>query len=208
MHALSMYTVETSVSTIALNTQSVNSTFIVSTGRGDAAGLGLLPTDNMGNSPYFQIGANYRYVGYPNSGASLFAYMNGVGGIGHFFEVEKAFGDEATIAVVEVKNGHAIQDYKGGYVGLTEGNTIVSPSVTTTGPATIVAFCWGDYPYETIATGVNNQFQILDMYTATDAASVQSVSASRDVTEAGTYNVTWTIAQPITGAIVYIVVIQ
>jgi len=208
IRAVSIFSPVTFVASPAITTQSTNSTFVVSTGRGDASGLGLLPTDNMGNSPYFQIGAGNRYVGYPNSGASLFTYTNGIGGVGHIFQVEQAFGDESTIAVVEVKNGHVVQDSKGAYIGLTEGNTIISPSVTTTGPATIVAFCWGDYPYETISTGVNNQFQILDQYTAPDAASVQSVSASRDVTEAGTYNVTWTIAQPITGAIVYIVAIQ
>jgi len=190
--------------TSPVSTQTSGSTIIVSVGRGDSSGLASLPTDNMGNTPYAKLGSNVAFVNYPGSGAALYDFIGATGGAGHTFAANMVGSDEVTIIVVEVKNGHVIQDAKGSYVG---PGTLTSPSVTTTGPATIVAFCWGDNGAGTTIRSVNNSFQLLDQYMATNGLSVQGASASLDVTAPGSYNVTWTVDSP-QGAILFIVAVQ
>jgi hypothetical protein len=190
--------------TSPVTTQASGSTIIMSIGLGNGADLTILPSDNMGNAPYAQLGSSVAYAGYPSSGAAVFDFVGAVGGSGHTFTANKVGGDEATIIVVEVKSGRVIQDSKGAYVG---PGTLTSPSVTTTGPATLVAFCWGDSGSGTTIRSVNNSFQVLDQYAASDGVSVQGASASRDVTAAGTYDVTWTVDPP-EGAILFIVAVQ
>jgi hypothetical protein len=166
-----------------------------------------VPSDNKGNKSFVQLGQSTAYVGYPDSGAALYALTNAVGGTGHTFTVSNVDSDEVTIAAVEVRNSSVVQDSKGAYVAGTTSFT--SPSVTTTGPATIVAFCWGDSAGATNITGVNNSFKVLDQYSAANGISVQGASASRDVSAAGTYNVTWTVnPAQVSGAILYIVAVQ
>jgi hypothetical protein len=185
----------------------MGSLILLGVGRGVAADLAtVFPVDNKGNDPYVQVGTSIDYVGYPYSGAALYKFVNAVGGTAHTFQINKLNGDEVTISAVEVKNGRIIQDVKGAYVIGT--NSLTSPSVTTTGPATIVAFCWGDYPQATVIASVNNSFKILDQYPAVGGSSVQGASASLDAATAGTFNVTWTIQGQVDGAILFIVAVQ
>jgi hypothetical protein len=191
------------LTTAGITTQSAGSSIIVSVGRGDIDLLGL-PTDNKANSPYFQLGPSIAYPVYTTSGAALYTFLNAKGGTGDIFTPANSAGDEVTIVVVEVKNGLVVVDSKG---AVATSGLLTSPSVTTTGPASIVAFCWGNYAGGVTKVSVNNSFAVLDMYGGTDTVSVQSASASLDVQQAGTYNVTWTLSPP-QSAILFIVALQ
>jgi hypothetical protein len=79
--------------------------------------------------------------------------------------------------------------------------------VTTTGPATLVAFWWGDAGAEgqknaTPGDGFTRVDAILD-----EGSLVQCAVAVRDVDAAGTYSVTWT-ATPLQGAQLWLVAVE
>jgi len=193
------------LTTAGVTTQSSGSALIVSAGRG--SGSLLIPStisDNKGNTPYVQQASKLNYTDYPDSSAALYAILDAKGGAGHTFSLSDVANDEGTIVAVEVKHGLVIKDVKASR--MSAGN-LTSPSVTTTGSATIVAFCWPGGAYGFSSVSANNSFAVLDKYGAEDAISVQAASASRDVAAAGTYNVTWTVS-PAQEAILFIIALQ
>ena len=100
------------------------------------------PTDNKGNR-YELLGSVQNYAPlWPNSGAAVYASSSSVGGAGHVFTAPMPAADEITLAAVEIKNGGVIQDYK--WSKAPAGQAQTSPSVTTTGPATLIAIWTGD----------------------------------------------------------------
>jgi hypothetical protein len=79
--------------------------------------------------------------------------------------------------------------------------------VTTTGPATLVAFWWGDADVADDKTAVpSDGFQVVDALLL-EGALVQCAVATREVGAAGTYSVTWT-ATPLQGAQLYLVAVE
>ena len=84
---------------------------------------------------------------------------------------------------------------------------VTSQQVTTTGAATLVAFWWGDGLEPNGGTiQANNGFQVID--SIQDSGSlVQGAVAVKNVTAAGTYDVTWTAA-PIQGAQLWLIAVQ
>src|SRR5262249_1063000 len=84
---------------------------------------------------------------------------------------------------------------------VTAPGTLTSRSVTTTGPATLIAFWWGDgFPDTTSQSATpNNGFTPIDTNAEQLHSFVQCAVAVRNVSTAGTYNVTWT-ATPEQGA--------
>jgi hypothetical protein len=220
-HGLSFYRVgeDTNllpISSPALTTQASGSTIIVSVGRGNAM-LFALPTDNHGNTPYQIQGQVEPYV-HPNefSGTALYAFPNARGGTG--FQVSTSNGrnssgnvDEVTLAAVEVVDATRIQAFA--------WNEVVQPSppaapvpvtsktVTTTGPATLVAFWWGDLTATVDQTvAVDSGFTVVDSVLAAGSL-VQCAVAVRTVAQAGTYSVTWT-ATPVQGAQLWLIAAQ
>ncbi|HEX7842767.1 MAG TPA: hypothetical protein VF469_35080, partial [Kofleriaceae bacterium] len=154
-----------SISTPATTTQASGSTIVVGVGRGDNQ-LFALPTDSMGNAPYQQLGQMHPYIpAYPDSGTALYAFPSASGGPG--FQVTTSTGknasgqlDEITIAAVEVIEGTRIQDQVWNEV---TGPPLTSKSVTTTGPATLIAFWWGDgFPRSPQTAVANNGFVVVD----------------------------------------------
>ena len=87
------------------------------------------------------------------------------------------------------------------------GNPITSQSIVTTGPATLIAFWWGDADGSMAHTAVpNNGFAVIDSFL--DAGNlVQCAVAVTRVEAAGTYSVTWT-SVPAQGAQLWIVAVQ
>ena len=87
------------------------------------------------------------------------------------------------------------------------GNPITSQSIVTTGPATLIAFWWGDADGSMAHTAVpNNGFAVIDSFL--DAGNlVQCAVAVKRVEAAGTYSVTWT-SVPGQGAQLWIVAVQ
>ena len=100
------------------------------------------PTDNKGNAPFMTLDAPHPYSKWPTSGTAVYAFEGAVGGPNHVVTNTNEPGDEITLAVVEVENGAHVVDAK--WVEKLEGAPITSAQVTTTGPATLVAFWWGD----------------------------------------------------------------
>lgn len=182
----------TSITTPGITTQAAGSGFVISVGRGLLSGH-VAPTDSKGNT-YSQLGSAHAYTLWPLSGTALYASLAGTGGASHTFSVAKPSNDETTIAVVEVKGGKRVQDQ--GWNEVLSGSPQTSPSVVTTGPATLIAFRWGDGNLGTTHDATpNNGFTVVDKV-ITDTTLVQCVVAVKDVVAPGTYNVTWTPVSP------------
>jgi hypothetical protein len=179
-----------SISTRALNTQASGSTMLVCIGRGDITAFTQVPTDNKGNTPYVQLGSTHGYDPlYPDSGTALYAFPSATGGTGQVVTASTFAYDEVTLDAVEIKNGGVIQDFKWNEV--LRGNPLTSLSVTTTGPATLVAFWWGDGNQYFVHTAVPEVgFTLLDSLLPL-GSYVQTAVATRDVAAPGIYNVTW-----------------
>jgi hypothetical protein len=192
------------ISSPALQTAASGSTIIVSTGRGVFNAFAA-PTDNKGNSPYAQLGVPHTYTNYPQSGTAVYSFEGAIGGANHVVSNSNQPYDEITMAVVEVKNGSNVQDFT--WVERLNGQALTAAPVTTTGPATLVAFWWGDggVGEEKIAVP-NNGFVVLDSL-GTPGEVVQCFVAAKDVAAAGTYDVTWD-ATPPQGAQLWLVAVQ
>lgn len=206
-HGLAFYrynvTSPTTISTPVLGTQSTGSTLIVSVGRGNRY-VFELPTDNKGNAPYQQLGTAQKYTRYPDSGTALYAFPNMAGGDGHVIRTSTPADDEITLAAVEVINATRVVQFEWNEA---LAAPLTSKSVTTTGPATLVAFWWGDAGIHDDKTAVpNNDFFVVDSILKSGEL-VQCAVAVKNVAAAGTYNVTWT-ATPAQGAQLWLVAVQ
>ena len=195
----------TSIDSPALATAASGSTIIVSAGRGDLSAF-TAPTDNKGNGPYAPVGEPHPYTLWSSSGTAVYSFVGAVGGSGHVVSNETAAGDEITMAVVEVTGSTAIHDAQ--WVERLEGDgPITSGSVTTTGPATLVAFWWGDAGVDEDKVAVpNNGFTVLDSI-GDAGALVQCFVAAKEVDAPGTYDVTWD-ATPAQGAQLWLLAVQ
>lgn len=176
---------------------------VASVGRGDVNAFAP-PTDNRGGAPFDQLGETHTYTNWPRSGTALYAQATGPRGEGHVVSTTTPADDELTLALVEV-SGARVQDFA--WTEVLAGRPITSARVTTTGPATLVSFWWGD-------AGVKGDkkawpgdgFQLLDSVLEAGAL-VQCAVAVKHVDAAGSYDVTWT-AKPEQGAQLWIVAIQ
>jgi len=209
-HALAYYTLgqtpANSLSTPAMNTEPDGSTLLLAVGRGNIAAFTRVPTDNLGNAPCIQLGPTHGYIPqYPDSGTALYAYPSATGGAGQIITASTVADDEITLVAVEVKDGGVIQDCHWNEV--LQGNPLTSESVTTTGPATLVAFWWGDGNETFTHLAVpNNGFTVIESLLPTGLL-VQTAVATKDVTAAGSYNVTWD-SGGLEGAQLYLVAVQ
>jgi hypothetical protein len=201
-----------SISTPAMTTQP-GSTIVVSVGRGILSLFdepGALPTDSKGNAPYQQQGVAHNYTHYMSSGTALYTFAAANGGAGFTVSTRTGASDEITLAAVEVLGRTQVQAFDWNEVVQPDSGPAVqvtSHSVTTTGPATLVAFWWGDAPEPMVKTAVpDNGFQVVESILA-EGALVQCAAAVKDVAAAGTYNVTWA-ATPRQGAQLWLIAIQ
>lgn len=180
----------TLITTDAMATQTSGSSMVVGVGRGSATTSA--PTDNKG-STYTQVGSTYPYTDWPAWGTSLWADLGIAGGSGHTVSVACPDGDEITVFAVEVKNGGAIADFI--HTQNTSQSPLVSGDVTTTGPALLIAFWWGNGgAYEHTAVP-NNGFTVLHSVLV-GGNVIQGAVATKSVDAAGTYNVSWTSNDP------------
>src|SRR5262245_32973104 len=190
------------ITTDAVSTQASNSTIIVAVGRGGNKDQAV-PTDNKGND-YRQLGTSHTYDAWPGAGTALYASEGARGGAGHRVTVGQPSPDEITLVMVEVRNGGRVQQHN--WKEVLAGRPLTSDSVTTTGPAHLVAFWFGDAGITRHTAVPNNGFQVVESLLIDDAI-VQVAVATRYVAGAGTYNVTWT-ATPPQGAQLYLVAVQ
>lgn len=192
------------ITSSGITTQAFGSTLLACVGRGDLSAFSL-PRDNKGNTSCLQLGTAHPYTMWSGSGTALYSYAGLSGGPGHTVTTDTPPGDEITLAVVEIANGGLIRDYQWNEV--LSGQPVTSLSVTTTGPATLVAFWWGDAGVDGNKTATpNNGFVVIDSVLEAGAL-VQCAVATKEVAAAGTYNVTWT-ATPQQGAQLWLVAVQ
>lgn len=187
-------------------TSDVGSIILASVGRGALADFARATvSDNKGNGNYAQIGSAHAYAKWNTSGTALYAKLAAVGGAGHIVSTTKpSASDEVTVIVAEFKNVTTIVDSKW-VEDLTPPNT--SASVTTTGPAMLAAFWWGDDGSGELNPAVDAGWTVLDHTTSLASNHVQGASAYRVVAGAGTYSINW---KPSTaqGAQLWIVAMQ
>ena len=206
----------TSISTPKMATAASGSTIVVSVGRGDFtkfAAAGALPADTVGNGTYQQQGP-HKYTNFDASGTALYTFTNARGGPG--FQVSTSTGqnmngqlDEISIAAVEILEGTRIQDWQWNEVVQPATPVpVTSKSVTTTGPATLVAFWWGDgFPRTPQSATPDGGFSVVDTNAFETDSFVQCAVAVKNVSAAGTYNVTWT-STPVQGAQLWLIAVQ
>jgi hypothetical protein len=192
----------TTISTSALSTAATGSTILVGVGRG-AISAHEQPTDNKSNPAYPQVGSTHAYTNWPTSGTALYVTEDAVGGAGHIISTDTPSSDEVTMMAVEVIGG-PVEDYAWNE-DLSSG-PVTSDSVTTAGPATLVAFWWGDGGAAGDKTAVpNNGFTVIESI-GLAGDLVQGAVAVRHEANAGTYDVTWT-ATPDQGAQMWLVAV-
>jgi hypothetical protein len=193
------------LTTSPITTQTSGSTILAWVGRGNTNGFtGGVPLDNKTNT-YDLLGAIHDYSPlYPSSGEALYAVPSAAGGIAcRVTAPMPTGGDEVTLAVVEVRNAGVIQD--------SQFNKVLSPphtslNVTTSGAATLVAIWAGDSGGASVTANPNNGFATIDSQLLS-SCEVEVVVATKNVTAAGTYNVSWT-ATPSQGAHLWLVAVQ
>ena len=147
-HTLVYYGLHTndvaSIMTSAIATKPTGSVMIVSVGRGQISAFAR-PTDNKSNGPYPQLGETHNYTHYADSGTALYALAGATGGADLKISASTSPSDEVTLAAVEVTAATKIVDYQWNEVVQPDPPiAVTSNRVTTTGPATLIAFWWGD----------------------------------------------------------------
>lgn len=197
-------------SNTAVRTGAFNSTsggiVVTSVGRGAFADFSRSTvSDNKGNGNYTQIGAAHTYVKWQSSGTALYAKTAAAGGAGHVVSTGKPTAtDEVSVISIAFSGVSAIVDSKW-VEDLSAPNT--SASVTTTGPAALAAFWWGDDGSGEIKPAVSAGWTLLDHSSSLASNHVQCASACRIVTAAGSYSIDWTPSTS-QGAQLWIVAMQ
>lgn len=194
-----------SIATDAMATQP-GSLMLASVGRGDITAFAP-PTGNQNAGAYDRVDGPHNYEHYQNSGTALYQKASATTGAGYTLTVSNKPSDEITMAVVEILGGGTVRSVWNQVVQPQKPIPVTSKSITTSGPATLVAFWWGDAPEPQNKTAVpNNGFTVIDSILK-EGALVQCAVAVKEVAAAGTYDVTWT-ATPVQGAQLYLLAIE
>lgn len=201
----------TTPSSVALNTQTQDSTLIVPT-FGEFVQYNT-PTDNKGNTLTLLKSSGYNGGAYPGFGMRVYGAANAAGGSSHNVQFTKASGhasDESTLVALEVKGGRVIQDSSiVTRAGAGAGVAYASASVTTTGPAILVTAWGGDgNEFTTDQTAaVQSGWEMVESLFLGLTSYIQAAVAFKYVSGPGTYTVQWTpVANQ--GGIIALVAVQ
>lgn len=204
-----------------IRTRDAGSSLLVLVG-GYASNAGL-PSDNYGNH-WVQQGENIAFRGYHGRfETAAYVALSARGGKNHRVTLAKtgAATGEITAPFVEIRNAGVLQDVASNYAlpGMVArlgeklgqgwpGARLSSGSVTTTGPATLVAVWWGDAFVYRMTAVPDNGFKVIERFLDLPPSSgVQCAVAVRQVDRAGTYQVTWSTT-PAQGAILWLFAFQ
>ena len=190
----------------ALST-TAGSTLLAVVGMGALANVHA-PTDNYGNT-YRELLPKHAYKYWWGSGQQLFAAANIAGGTSHVLtETMPDPTDEVTFSVVEIRGAHRIAAAT--VLETTDQpGSVTSANVTTSGPAILVSWWWGDDSVSQISATTSEGWTRLQSLERAQAVSgvLQTEVAAKAVNAAGTYNITWT-SNPVQGAVVYLVAVE
>jgi hypothetical protein len=205
-----------------VRTRSTGSALLVLVG--GYASNASLPSDNYGNT-WVQQGTSVTYRGYHGRfNTAAYVALPAKGGDDHRVSLAKrgAPAGEITASFIEIRHAGILQAVASNYAvpglldrlggkfarGWGSRADLTSDSVTTTGPATLLAVWLGDaYVYRMTAVP-DNGFEVIDRFLELPPSSgVQCAVAVRQVDRAGTYRVTWSGA-PAQGAILWLFAFQ
>jgi hypothetical protein len=189
-----------------VDTQPTGSSLIVF--NGGYAANDAAPVDSYSNR-WKQVGDVPYGNGYGDRfNVKAYVALSAKGGPGHTVSIVKngnATG-EITVPFIEVRHAGVLKDVAQNYPSA--GVVITSGKVTTTGPATLVAVWWGDGGVKRMTAVPDNDFTVVDEFLKLpDESGVQCAVAVKQVTAAGTYNVSW-IGAPVQGAILWLFAFQ
>jgi len=139
---------------------------------------------------------------------AMWAAENAKGGQAHTLSADKPSdpADEISLALIEVEHGGSIQD--AAYAYTQPGQPMTAGSVTTDGPAMLIAVWGGDGSALQHTAVPGDGFNIIDSYLSLGPTSgVQVAIAVRKVSKAGTYSMTWE-ATPPQGAACYLIAVE
>jgi len=192
--------------TSPIDTQATGSSLIVF--NAGYASNTLAPTDTYANL-WSPLGSAVVYDGYDGAfDVKAYVALGGRGGNGHTVSIVKngQTAGEITMPFIEVRNAGVLQAVAQNYPSANA--TITSGTVTTTGPATLIAVWWGD-AFVLDMTAVPDQgFTRIDcLLHLPPNSAVQSAVAYRQVSAAGNYNVTWS-QSPAQGAPLWLFAFQ
>lgn len=192
--------------TAAIDTQAHGSSLLAFSAGYATNSLG--PTDNKGNS-WTPLGPPEVYRGYDGVfDVKAYVVLDAHGGSGHRLSITKNSvpTGELTLPFIEVRDATVLHQVARNYPAAS--TLLTSASVTTTGPATLVAVWWGDAGGLNHSATPNNGFTVIENFVALPPNSaVQCVVAVRQVATAGTYNVSWTTS-PAQGAPLWLFAFQ
>jgi hypothetical protein len=193
--------------TAPITTQSNGSSLIVF--NGGYSRNAERPVDTYSND-WKQLGSNVPFGNGYGDRFNVKAYvaLSAKGGANHAVTfVKNGFAaGEISVPFIEIKQAGVLQDVAQNYAPT--GQLLTSGSVTTTGPATLIAVWWGDGGLKRMTAVPNNGFAVIDSYlTLPDNSGVQCAVAFKQVSAAGTYNVSW-IGAPVQGAILWLFAFQ
>jgi hypothetical protein len=190
------------------------------------------PTDSYANT-WKRIGEPVTYEGYDGRfNARAYIAIGAHGGRGHTVQVVKngSPNGEITVPFLEIVHAGKLQDVAQNYpapgvaaraankltrawqgiVGNpdTTSTVLTSGTVTTTGPATLVAVWLGDAYIYSMSAKPGDGFKVIDSYLHLPPNSgVQCAVAIKQVDAAGTYSVSWS-GTPAQGAILWLFAFQ
>lgn len=190
------------------------------------------PTDSYGNT-WKRVGEPVTYNGYDGRfNARAFIAIDAHGGKRHTVQVLKpgSPNGEITIPFIEIANAGKLQDVAQNYPtpgmsaraankltrawqGMVGGSDTTSSllksgTVTTTGPATLVAVWLGEAYIYNMSAVPGDGFKVIDSYLHLPPNSgVQAAVAIKQVDRAGTYSVSWN-GSPAQGAILWLFAFQ
>jgi hypothetical protein len=192
--------------TRAVDTQASGSVFVVF--NAGYASNDATPTDSYRNR-WRPLGHPMTYANYGDRfDVKAYVAVEGKGGPGHTVSILKRGepAGELSLPFVEVRNATRVQAMAQTYA---EPSLVVaSDEIHVDGPATLLAFWWGDGGVKRMTVTPGDGFELIDAFTELpDESGVQGAVAWRQVAQAGTYRVHWTAA-PVQGAALWIMAIR
>ncbi|NID14541.1 hypothetical protein [Luteibacter yeojuensis] len=192
--------------TRAVDTQSTGSVFVVF--NAGYTSNGSTPTDTYLNR-WRSLGRAMTYANYGERfDVKAYVALDGKGGPGHSVSIVKP-GEpkgELSLPFVEVRNATRVQAIAQSYAA--PALVVSSDEIHVDGPATLLAFWWGDGGVKRMTVTPGDGFQLIDAFTELpDESGVQGAVAWRQVDKAGTYRVHWTAA-PVQGAALWLIAIR
>ncbi|SFW22212.1 hypothetical protein [Luteibacter sp. UNCMF366Tsu5.1] len=166
------------------------------------------PIDSYRNA-WRPLGRSMTYANYGDRFAvRAYVALGGKGGPGHTVSIRKR-GEptgELSLPFVEVRRATRVQAMAQSYAD--PAPVVASDTIHVDGPATLLAFWWGDGGVKRMTVTPSDGFQVIDTFTTLpDESGVQGVVAWREVKEPGTYRVHWT-TEPVQGAALWLMAIR